>query len=154
MSSSAARRKKKSGGKSGGRSGSKSGGGHKDQTASRSNKAKRSDLGPYVGFIIIWLAISAGAKLTSPGTTLVVAVSVIAAFSYYITFCTVRAHLGLKLYGWQRGLVRLPLILAGAGNKLVDSVHGKPEAIRAVLIAVFINLITSAATVWVVMTSG
>ena len=153
MASSAARRKRKSG--SGGKSGGKPGGvhshGHKDQTASRSAKTKRSDLGPYVGFFLIWLAISAGAKLTAPETAFVIAVAVLAAFSYYITYCTVRAYLGIKLYGWQRGLVRLPLILAGAGNKLVDSVHGKPEAIRAVLMSVVMSLLASAATVWVVM---
>lgn len=128
----------------------KSGRGKKHRHDSRRSEEKVSDLGPYVGFLLIWIFAGFLLYLVAPdfATARFLTMGVGAGFFLYVTLCTVYACLGRKLMGWQRGLVRLPLILVGAGKRPVASVKGSMAAVLAIVAALVISLVLIALTVW------
>jgi hypothetical protein len=105
-----------------------------------------SDLGPYIGFGIIWLFASTIIYLTAPGVGPLFATAALAGFFAYVTVCCARAHRGATLFRWQKGLVRLPLILTGSARTPVAAIAGERAGRNATIAAGVITLVLIVAT--------
>jgi len=108
-----------------------------------------SDLGPYVGFVLIWLFAYAVFYLTLTEYSLKLSVGLVVALFLYVTLMTGRAFLGQELYRWQRGLVRLPLIMAGASRMPVDQIKGTGAGRLAVFMSIVLLMLSFALLLWV-----
>lgn len=109
-----------------------------------------SDLGPYIGFALIWLFAYAVFYITLYEQSLVLSMGLLVGFFLYVTLMTARAHLGQKLFRWQKGLVRLPLIMAGGARTPVDQMKGTARGRLAVLMSILLLGISIAALLLVV----
>ena len=108
-----------------------------------------SDLGPYVAFILIWLFAYGVFYLTLPDYAAQLSLGLILALFLYVTLVTGRAYLGQRLYQWQKGLVRLPLMLAGGARTPVAEMKGTGTGRLAVLMSVILLLLSVGLLLWV-----
>jgi len=107
------------------------------------------DLGAYIAFAIIWIFFSGLMYLTAPAQAPMLSTAFLAGLALYVSVCVVNAYLGKKLFRWQRGLARLPLIVVGAGNRPVRSMKGEPAARNAAILAGVAGVVLIVATVLV-----
>lgn len=117
------------------------------QTAARPSSV--ADFGPYVAFLLIWLFASGILYLVLTDYWLVASVALVAAMLLYVTALTIRAYLGHRLFRWQAGLVRLPLLLAGAGGTPVPQVKGTRSAVVATFVALILAGIACRIMLWI-----
>ncbi len=118
------------------------------QTAAR--PATAGDFGPYVAFLLIWAFATGIFYLVWIDYWLVSSVALVAAMFLYVTALTIRAYLGHRLFRWQAGLVRLPLLMVGAGASPILQVKGTRSALAATFVAMIFAGIACAAMLWIV----
>ncbi|MGI9012748.1 MAG: hypothetical protein ACR2GY_00695 [Phycisphaerales bacterium] len=109
-----------------------------------------SDMSSYVGFVVIWLFACFLAYLVEPRYAVVIAAAMLIPLALYVLMCTQHACSGHRLMNWQKSLVRLPLILAGAPRMPVVDIEGTRTGTRArvismALLAIAIGLTAVAA---------
>lgn len=107
-----------------------------------------SDLGPYVAFILIWLFACGLFYLTLPDYARELGAGMIVGLFLYVTLLTGRAYLGQHLYHWQKGLVRLPLIMAGAARVPVDQTKAAAAGRLALVMSIILLGLSLALLAW------
>jgi hypothetical protein len=107
-------------------------------------------LGPYVGFLLIWLFAYALFYVTLYDYSLLLSMALLAGFFLYVAVMTARAQLGHKLFDWQKGLVRLPLLMAGGSRTPVEEMKHTGRGRLAVLMSMMLLGAAVAAFVWVI----
>jgi len=112
-----------------------------------------SDIGPYVAFFLIWAFATLIAFLVAADIWMHLSLGLVAAFALYVTLCTSKAYAGQPLMQWQKGLVRLPLMIVGAGSERVDSIKGDSRVRTASIIALIVSIALIGLTIWLVMRS-
>ena len=113
----------------------------KSRKASTTRKEGVADLGTYVAFGLIWLFVWFLLFLTTPVYALTISIGLLVLLFGYVAMCTAQAYQGRKLLRWQKGLVRLPLILVGGGNLPVGDIEGTTTGRHAIFTIAILTIL-------------